>query len=99
MGIDGTLLGMMRDVFGRHEGVRRALLFGSRAKGTQKENSDIDIAISGCDGNLFCEKIAYELEFLPTLLKFDVIDYEKIKNHELKEHIDRVGKVLFERKV
>lgn len=40
-------LALVRDVFGRHPEVSRAILFGSRAKGTHAPHSDVDLAITG----------------------------------------------------
>jgi len=74
--------------------VSRALLYGSRAKGNWKHNSDIDIAVFGSNvniGNLFDK-----LDELPMPYKFDVTDYDLINNVALKEHIDRVGVELLE---
>ncbi len=93
--IDIGLLKQMNQVFIRNECLEKVILFGSRAKGNHKPNSDIDLAILGCSDFLFCELIAIQLNELPTLLRFDVIDYEKIKNLELKEHIDRVGCIIY----
>jgi predicted nucleotidyltransferase len=35
------------EILGRHPNVRRAVLFGSRAKGNFREGSDIDLALEG----------------------------------------------------
>ena len=35
--------------FAKDNGVRKVILFGSRARGTNRERSDIDIAVSGGD--------------------------------------------------
>ena len=50
-----------------HPEVDRATLFGSRAKGTHHERSDVDLALSGELGLLGAEAIAAELEELPLL--------------------------------
>lgn len=97
LGIPDELLTRIVSLLSNNVQVKRAIVFGSRAKGNYKHNSDIDIAIVGGNGLLFCEGILDELNQLPTLLNFDVIGYEAIKNAELKEHIDRVGVVIFER--
>lgn len=76
--------------------VKGAVLFGSRAKATHREGSDIDIALIG--SSLTEEdrrklSIDYDELFLPW--KLDLVLYDKIESPELKEHIDRVGKTLF----
>ena len=85
-------------VFKGYPMVKKAVLFGSRAKGNFRRYSDIDIALFGDLGLLDAEKIACELEELPIVQKFDVVDYQRINNPDLKEHIDRVGVVVYENK-
>ena len=53
---------MMRDVFRRHPQVTAAILFGSRAKGTHTERSDVDLAVMGDVTALEAEAIAGDLE-------------------------------------
>ena len=76
--------------------VESAILFGSRAIGTNREGSDIDIALKGklvSHQNLLDILIALDNLDLP--YKFDIIIYSKIKEPALIEHIKRVGKMLF----
>jgi len=78
----------------------RAILFGSRAKGTQKRGSDVDLALAGSqvDHSLVVD-VSMELNE-ETLLPyhFDVLNYNTVTNQALREHIDRVGLVVYERK-
>ncbi len=71
--------------------IKQIFLFGSRAKGTAKPGSDIDISIKG--DNLTLSDIfnlSLKIDELDLPYKVDIIDYDKISNVELKEHIDRV---------
>ena len=73
-------------------------LYGSRAKGTYHERSDIDLVIM--DNNLSRFVIADILlevddSNLPYLIDLQL--YSNIRNLKLKEHIDRVGVVFYER--
>lgn len=45
--------------------------------------------------SLFAQQIANELEELPLPYKLDVQAYSQINNSNLKEHIDRVGIVIY----
>lgn len=81
--------------------IKKAVIFGSRAKGNYKPGSDIDIAIYG-------EKITFDIlaklhsaleDESPMPYLFDVVDYTHSHHKELKEHIERVGKVIYEDKV
>lgn len=93
--IDDKLLKKIIEVFSSNEKIEKAILFGSHTSNTEKYNSDIDIAIIGDNDLLFCERIKEELSNLPTLLKFDIINYHDIKNPNLKKHIDEKGVVIY----
>ncbi|MEI7957976.1 MAG: nucleotidyltransferase domain-containing protein [Verrucomicrobiota bacterium] len=87
---------LIRDILRRHPKVTEARLFGSRAKGTAKPNSDVDLALWGEISELQAASIAGELEELPLPYTFDLQAYEQIRHQPLREHIDRVG-ILFYR--
>jgi predicted nucleotidyltransferase len=74
------------------------ILFGSRAKGTFRNGSDIDIALKG--GNLKLNDILDATLVIDKLLlpyKLDLVIYTRIEEPALIEHIKRVGKILFKR--
>ncbi|GHV26554.1 hypothetical protein FACS18948_2460 [Clostridia bacterium] len=96
-GLSDLHLTYIKGVLAAFPMVRRAVLFGSRAKGTARPNSDIDIAIYGDLKLLTAEEVSSTLDGLPTLYTFDVIDGESIKSPALIEHIERVGIVLLDR--
>ncbi|HIU40900.1 MAG TPA: nucleotidyltransferase domain-containing protein [Candidatus Aphodocola excrementigallinarum] len=77
-------------------GVKKAILFGSRARGDYKNNSDIDLAFifNNNDKDNFI-KMQAKLEELNTLYKFDVIDFNTLKNDKFKEEILKDGIVIF----
>ena len=75
--------------------IKNATLFGSRAKGDYRDGSDIDISLKADDlklSELNILKIKIDNLMLP--YKVDLIDFSKIKNCQLKEHINRVGKSI-----
>ena len=79
--------------------ISKAVIFGSRAKDNYKLNSDIDIAIF-IDDDSNCSvigEISAELDELPTPYQFDIVVYQTIQNEELKEHINRVGKTIYDK--
>src|SRR6266550_2404631 len=88
-------LGMMRRVFRRHPEIKIVKLFGSRAKGTHAPNSDIDLALWGEVDALRAEAIAAELDELPLPYRYDVMAFAEIKLVTLREHIERVGILLY----
>ncbi len=73
--------------------IEQVILFGSRAKGTYKKGSDVDLAIKGravnYDTALHLARILNEEMPLPYF--FDVVNYHSITETLLLQHIDRVG--------
>ena len=84
-------LELVRSVLRQHPEVHRATLFGSRAKGTHHDRSDVDLALSGGLGLLGAEAIASELEELQLSYRFDVQALEQITFAPLLEHIQGQG--------
>ena len=79
--------------------ITELVLFGSRAKGSYKKGSDVDLAVICKEqGDQAAIQLSIELNentFMPYF--FDVIDMNSITNQELIEHIERVGIRLFQR--
>ncbi len=88
-------LRLMTGVFRRHPEISSATLFGSRAKGTHSARSDVDLAISGAVDPLRAEAIAAELDELPLPYRFEVQSLEHITRRALREHILRVGVLVY----
>ncbi len=84
-------LAMVRSVFRQHPEVKTVTMFGSRAKGTHNDRSDVDLAVTGDIGPLGAEAIAAELDELPLPYRFEVLALEHIHHRPLLEHIQRVG--------
>ncbi len=79
--------------------VESVILYGSRAKGTFRAGSDIDLCLEAptLDFQTLL-KIENELDDLLLPWKIDLAFKHRIDNPELRSHIDRVGKVVFKRK-
>lgn len=88
-------LELLRSVFNRHAEVREVRIFGSRAKGTHSTHSDIDLAVWGNVDRLQAQAIAAELDELPLPYHYDVQAFDFIDSGPLREHIERVGIVLY----
>ena len=72
--------------------VSKVMLFGSRARGDNKERSDL--AISG--GNI-AAFIADAEAAIPTLLQLDIVDLDKPVQRELLLAIENEGVMLYEK--
>ena len=83
-------------VFKKFPSIREAVLFGSRAMGTFKPGSDVDIALKG---QVTLQDVARVKALLeeesPMPYLFDVVDYHTIETPSFKEHIDKHGKSIY----
>ena len=96
-GISRRSFNLLLETFRSFHEIDQVLLFGSRAKGNFKTGSDIDLVIKG-------EKVGPDVIFrlksilnerLPIPYEVDVVGYENLDHESLKEHIERVGKVIY----
>lgn len=71
--------------------IQDAIIFGSRAKGTYRHGSDIDIALKGSIDQRLINDLLQAMDELFLPYTFDLVDYASIDNQEFREHIDRVG--------
>ncbi|WP_375578589.1 nucleotidyltransferase domain-containing protein [Marivirga tractuosa] len=90
----------IKSVFSNYPQIEEALLYGSRAMGNYKSASDIDISLIGDEIDLsLINQIEFDLDDLMLPYKFDLSIYHKIKNPEFLDHINRVGKNIYKRKI
>ena len=64
--------------------IEKVILFGSRARGDFRRTSDIDIAVTGGD-------------FASTLLEYDIVNLDRDMQDELRESIEKEGRILYEK--
>ena len=98
-GVSSEAFEAICSVFVGLEKIDRVRIFGSRALGTYKPGSDIDLAVEGrlitLDDLL---SIRIKLDNLMLPYRFDLVDYKQLTDDApLKEHIERVGVVVFSR--
>lgn len=85
-----AILSEVIDICKRNK-VKEVILFGSRARQTAHERSDFDIAVSGVKD---IEELREQIEAIPTLYSFDLVDMEECQNQLLKEEIIRYGRKI-----
>lgn len=85
-----------RDIiaFAKKNDIEKIILFGSRARGTNRERSDIDLAVVGGRFDDFYWDIR---EKAHTLLMFDMIEMDHGVSPELQAEITRDGVVIYEK--
>lgn len=79
--------------------IHQAKIFGSRAMGNFKKGSDLDIALYGDDiDQTLLNKLIIYFEEMTTIPYFiDFVHYNTLDNHELKNHIDSCGVVIYKK--
>lgn len=83
-------------IFSGYPGVEKVVVFGSRAMGRYKEGSDIDLAVYGKSlSHADLLALYSRLEDLDLIWEIDLLFYNEIYDPEVKEHIDRVGKIFY----
>lgn len=78
--------------------IEKAVLYGSRAKGTARHASDIDLTLMG--DQLTWQDFQMVERALDDLLlpwKIDLSLYRQIENPDLRSHISRVGICIYQR--
>ena len=99
-GLSKMQLQLILGVINNFEEIEKALIFGSRAKGTNRPGSDIDLALIGDKLNsLLVNRVSSALDDLPLPYMFDLINYHEINNEFLKKKVDDEGKLFYERKL
>lgn len=97
-GLKSRTIDQIIDVFSQFPEIEKATLYGSRAMGTYRRGSDIDLTLEGDKlSYTLLNKIDIALDNLFLPYTFDLSILHKIKNEELKDHINRVGKVFYSR--
>lgn len=75
----------------REHKAKQVILYGSRAKDTARERSDIDIAVSGVEN---FDELADRVDELPTLYSVDLLNIDTCRNNLLLEDIKQYGREI-----
>jgi len=97
-GLPAAAVEQIRNVLARFPAVEKAVLFGSRAKGTFKPGSDIDLTLHGLELTpATLGAIADELDELLLPYRIDLSIFHRIDHEALCAHIKRVGQAFYEK--
>lgn len=98
-GLSETAMDIIREICGRFPRISQVIMYGSRAMGTFREGSDIDMTIVADEGfsknDLLRMADAFDDSMLPYLVDLSI--FAELKSPDLKDHIRRRGKVLYAR--
>ena len=97
-GLSERTVARIRGVLAQFPEVEKAVLYGSRAKGTHRPGSDIDLTLCGSGlGPTLLARIDTELDDLLLPYQMDLSLFANLTHPELLDHIRRVGVPLYER--
>jgi predicted nucleotidyltransferase len=94
-GLPAAAIHAICQVFERYPGLAQAVLYGSRAKGTFRPGSDIDLTLKGELSDQELLNLYGDSDDLLLPYKFDLSLYRQLGNPGLLEHIERVGRVFY----
>ena len=87
----------LRGVLASFPEVEEAIIYGSRARGTNKVSSDIDLTLKGSLSYLQLALLDAKIDDLYLPYFVDLSLFSMLKNEDLIESIEREGKVLYKR--
>lgn len=96
-GLKENLIDNIVSILKNYKTLDKAVIFGSRARGEYKYNSDIDIALFGNNltKNDFFQ-ILNRIDEIDTHFSFDILHYDTLLKPELKNNIIKDGVVIYE---
>ena len=92
-GLSDDILQAIIHELSKHDHIKKAILFGSRARGDHRHNSDINLAID-CAGKLPVGLYA-DLDEAAGIYKIDVIELRGLSNDKLLSNINLDGVVIY----
>lgn len=96
-GLAEDVVKRIQSVFARYPEIDQVVIYGSRAKGTFRTGSDIDLTLKGHNlTERHLSLIQQALDDLNTPYLFDVSIFEQLAAPDLENHITRVGKVFYQ---
>ena len=100
-GLSAHTIRQLHGVLTQHPHVERAVIYGSRAKGNYRPGSDIDLTLHAATGaHIDHDELGDILDAIDELLLPYTVDlsvFDQLNNQSLREHIERVGQVLYAR--
>ena len=96
-GIYQSTVELLISIFKKYEKIEKVVIYGSRAKGNYREGSDIDLTIFGEIDKSDLYKILDEIDESSPPYLFDISIFKELKSDNLIDHINRIGKVFYEK--
>ena len=99
-GLNQNIINQINNIFAKYPQIKKVMLYGSRAKGNYKKGSDIDLSMFGKDLTYKIQLDVFDdLDELLLPYKIDLSVFDYLDNANLRDHIERVGVVFYEREI
>ena len=97
-GLSDRTLQKIHEVFKQYPQIEKAILYGSRATGTYRNGSDIDLTLCG-EGltHSILSKLDTDLDDLLLPYTIDLSVFSQIGNQDMVAQIERVGVNFYEK--
>ncbi len=97
-GLKDSELTNLKALFAKNDRLERVILYGSRAKGTYKPFSDVDITLVGRElTHSDLNRMILDIDDLLLPYMFDISIFHTLMNPDLIDHINRRGIVIYEK--
>ena len=97
-GMTDDELELLCSLFARQREIERVILYGSRARGTHKPFSDVDITLLGVGlTRSHLSRLMADIDESSLPYFFDISLFAKLTNPDLIEQIEHTGVVLYQR--
>ena len=95
-GMTDDELNLLCALFSQQKEIDQVILYGSRAKGTYKPFSDVDITLMGYGlTRSHLNRLSAEIDVSSLPYRFDISIFSKLTNDALIEEIEKTGVVLY----
>jgi predicted nucleotidyltransferase len=97
-GIKDTTFQEISQILSEYPSIESAIIYGSLAKGDFRNGSDIDLTLKGKDLSF-----KHQIDLMDRLddslipYTFDISIFQQLSNPDLIDHIERVGKIFYEK--
>lgn len=95
-GLSSENLDTLKKVLRKHPEIEKVVVFGSRATGTYKTGSDMDLAVWQKPNADVIASVRTDLEDSTLPYFFDIVDFRSLSDDKFKQAIVRDGVVLYE---
>ncbi len=83
-------------LFAQFPSIQRVILFGSRARGTHRVGSDIDLALVGESVSAIRAKLNWQIDDLGFLETFDLVIMDETLEDRFRQRIEKEGVLIYE---